>query len=62
MNWKVFVFMTLLLSVFLALPATAAVPNGSPAPNFTLLDVNNDSHSLKDFLGKVVLLNFWQST
>lgn len=31
----------------------------APAPNFTLRDTANTSHSLSDYKGKVVLLNFW---
>ncbi len=29
------------------------------APNFVLKDLNGQPHSLNDFLGKVVLVNFW---
>ena len=32
---------------------------GKPAPDFTLKDINGDSVSLKDFRGKVVLIDFW---
>ena len=32
---------------------------GKPAPDFTLKDINGDTVSLKDFRGKVVLLDFW---
>ncbi len=53
---------SVLFAVFLAPAALAAVPVGSPAPDFTLNDVNGNPHSLSDFEGKVVLLNFWQST
>ena len=62
MKWKVVPLLAPLLLLFLVSPALAGVPNGSPAPNFRLPDVNNVDHSLRDFLGKVVLLNFWQST
>lgn len=34
---------------------------GEPAPNFTLPDTSYTNHSLSDFKGKVVLLNFWVS-
>ncbi|MBI4722629.1 MAG: redoxin family protein [Candidatus Stahlbacteria bacterium] len=34
---------------------------GSPAPNFTLPDTALVNHSLTEFTGKVVLLNFWTS-
>ncbi len=30
-----------------------------PAPDFTLKDMDENKHALKDFHGKVVLLNFW---
>ena len=32
---------------------------GQPAPNFTLKTVDGKEVSLKDFKGKVVLINFW---
>ncbi len=32
---------------------------GKPAPDFTLKDINGKTVSLKDFHGKVVLLDFW---
>ena len=35
---------------------------GKPAPNFTLKDINGKAVSLKDFRGKVVLLDFWATT
>jgi cytochrome c biogenesis protein CcmG/thiol:disulfide interchange protein DsbE len=31
----------------------------SPAPNFTLKDINGKAVSLSDYRGKVVVLNFW---
>jgi peroxiredoxin len=31
----------------------------SKAPDFTLRDINGKQHSLSDYEGKVVLLNFW---
>lgn len=35
-------------------------PNvGSPAPLFTLKDINGKEVSLNDFKGKVILVNFW---
>ncbi len=30
-----------------------------PAPDFTLLDMDEEEHSLSDYRGKVVMLNFW---
>lgn len=35
------------------------LPKPLPAPDFTLEDMDEENHSLKDFQGKVVLLNFW---
>jgi peroxiredoxin len=32
---------------------------GDKAPNFTLLDFDGNAHSLSDFKGKPVLINFW---
>ncbi len=32
---------------------------GQPAPNFTLKTIEGEELSLKDFKGKVVLINFW---
>ena len=32
---------------------------GKPAPDFALTDLNDKSHRLSDFRGKVVFLNFW---
>ena len=32
---------------------------GKPAPNFTLTDLNGDEHSLSDFKGKMVILEWF---
>jgi peroxiredoxin len=59
---------SLLLSLALAGAALVAVAPTVPsalaasskvAPAFTLRDVNNRSHSLAQYAGKVVLVNFW---
>ena len=52
-----------LLSLFagaalLALSARAAVAIGQPAPNFTLTDLDGKAHSLADYRGKVVVLEW----
>ncbi len=33
--------------------------NGKPLPDFSLQDLKGKKHSLSDYKGKVVLLNFW---
>ena len=35
------------------------LPKPLAAPGFTLEDMDEEKHSLKDFHGKVILLNFW---
>ena len=35
------------------------LPKPIPAPGFTLQDMDEENHSLKDYHGKVVLMNFW---
>ncbi len=40
-------------------PAQGPLKVGSPAPNFSLKDVNGHSVSLADLKGKPVLINFW---
>lgn len=51
-----------ILSLFVALCATVAViaaPEvGKPAPDFTLTDINGQSHSLSSFKGKTVVLEW----
>lgn len=48
----------LLISTLFVLPAFAAKVN-SPAPDFTLKDLDGKTVSLKGLKGKVVFLNFW---
>lgn len=38
-----------------------AIENNLPAPNFTLLDLKGQLHSLRDYLGLIVILNFWSA-
>ena len=48
------------LAAFAALAGVvrANVEVGSPAPNFTLTDINGQTHSLSDYKGKVVVLEW----
>ncbi len=46
------------LSLALALPLSAAVETGSAAPGFTLADTSGQTHSLADFKGKFVVLEW----
>lgn len=52
----------LLTSFALVAPVQATLQIGDPAPDFSLPDVNGEYHSLSDYEGQVVLINFWQST
>lgn len=47
-----------LLLVLFAAPALAKVSVGQPAPDFTLTDSNGKSHSLSEYKGKVVVLEW----
>lgn len=40
-------------------PEPSADPNAVPAPDFTLTDQFGNSHSLSDYEGKTIFLNFW---
>ena len=62
MKIKSYSILPAFLVLIIAGAGHAAVNVGDPAPDFTLPDVNGEMHSLSDFTGKVVLLNFWQST
>jgi thiol-disulfide isomerase/thioredoxin len=66
-------FVLWLVTWLFALPVTAqievpelshrltALEKPMEAPGFTLTDMDGDSHSLADYRGKVVLINFWAS-
>ncbi|MDE0300103.1 MAG: redoxin domain-containing protein [Candidatus Poribacteria bacterium] len=41
---------------------TAELTFGKPSPDFTLKDIKGETVALKDFRGKVVLLDFWATT
>ena len=38
-----------------------AIENNLSAPNFTLPDLNGQPHSLRDYLGLIVIINFWSA-
>ena len=60
---KRLVFAYLIVSLFLfSTTAPAAIPEGDPAPDFTLNDIHGVPHSLSDFKGKVVIVTFWTHT
>lgn len=40
-------------------PETTEPPEPVPAPDFTLVDQNGETHTLSDYQGKTVFLNFW---
>jgi peroxiredoxin len=50
------IVLTFLFSI--SLKAQADVASGMPAPNFTLSDTNGKNHSLSDFQGKFVVLEW----
>ena len=45
-------------SLLFAVPLFAEVTTGNPAPDFSLSDTNGKSHSLSDFKGKYVVLEW----
>ena len=58
--------LAILVTAFLSAPAQAdrtrallAPLHGTPAPDFTLNDLDGAPVSLKDFRGKVLVVNFW---
>ena len=51
-------FFFLLLTIVFALGADPVIGK-EKAPNFTLVDINGEQFSLSDYLGKVVLLDFF---
>ena len=46
---------------FISIPALKGFGVGEPAPDFSFLDGQGQMHSLDQFRGKTVLINFWSS-
>jgi thiol-disulfide isomerase/thioredoxin len=42
-------------------PQETHAPKTTPAPDFTVYDLEGNAHKLSDFKGKPVVLNFWAS-
>ena len=49
----------LLLVAFAVAPVIALLPNGQQAPDFRLADLSSNMHSLSDYRGKVVVIDFF---
>ena len=54
-------YTSILLVLVLSIGCYAAASLGDRAPDFTLTDIKGKKHSLKDFRGKIVLLDVWAS-
>ena len=50
---------TVLLIASTTVPALALLQNGNPAPNFQLTDLAGNIHTLSDYRGKVVVIEFF---
>ncbi len=57
-KFKTVLSMAAAIMIAMSGAAYAAVTNNSPAPDFTLTDSNGNSHSLSDFAGKYVVLEW----
>jgi len=55
-------FCSFCLLVGIAIVPALAVKINTPAPDFTLKDLQGNKVSLSNYRGKVVLLNFWSTT
>ncbi len=45
----------------LSQPNLAKLTIGQPAPNFTLADLHGQSHSLSEYRGQIVVIDFWSA-
>jgi peroxiredoxin len=55
---KTFLFAAALAAAFAVNPARAGVEVGQPAPNFSLTDLDGKTHTLSDYKGKIVVLEW----
>lgn len=59
---RLFSTLVLLICAVMFFPSRAfSVNSGEAAPAFELSDLQGRKHTLSDYLGKVVLINFWAS-
>ena len=56
-------FLLFLVTIAVAEPKSSliAVPAKPQAPNFELMDMDDETHKLSDFKGSPVIINFWAS-
>ena len=55
-------FLVLFIFALTVIPSRSfSITGGDAAPQFELSDLQGGKHSLADYLGKVVLINFWAS-
>ncbi len=59
--WRFFLHLLVILawSPLLAGQSLTPLPNRPPAPDLALVDLDGETHSLSDYRGKVVIVNFW---
>lgn len=50
----------LVLLIFMGCTKDKPLSIGKQAPNFSLIDINENIHKLSDYKGKLVILRFWQ--
>ena len=55
-------FLVLFIFALIVIPSRSfAIAGGEAAPQFELSDLQGGKHSLSDYRGKVVIINFWAS-
>lgn len=57
-RFSILIFLCLILT---ALSTLAALTTGDQAPDFTLQTTTDETISLSDYRGQVVILHFWKS-